>query len=570
MLFWVALLCATKLTFLAAEGPVVHTQQGTIHGTYLVSSSGRQFAAFQGIPYAQPPVGKLRFKEPLAPHRWKGTWNASLPGSACIQYQRLMPFVEDEDPIIGEEDCLYINVFMPVKKAGNAAPLLDVIFYIHGGALMYGWSHAYGPKYILDKDIILVTFNYRLGPMGFLSTEDKVVPGNMGLKDQTAALKWVHRNIAAFGGNPDSVTLIGNSAGGVSVHYHYISPMSRGLFKRGYSQSGSVLLPWALMEGGRTKAQILGAALGCATANTQQLTDCLRDRPARQIVQQVQHFLVWRYNPFAPFGPTVEAAGPNSFLSKSPLDAILQGDVQDLPWMTSATTEEGLYPVADWITNPATTKVLEDKYAEFFPHILDYNYTVPQNKKSEVLQQIIQHYFHGKPPSSETKKEMIQVATDRLFVADLVRAAKLQAAVNSAPVYFYHFGYRGKSSLSDSMSGTSVDLGVSHADDLSYTMDCSINNPDEKPEDKEMSNLLVDIWTSFARDGIPIPRGKNFQWKPTTPNSKELNYLYIGRFDNLEMRSSSNLGEQEFWDSLPINEPQIGKSTPLKLKHTEF
>nr|CAH7765727.1 unnamed protein product [Callosobruchus chinensis] len=131
---------------------------------------------------------------------------------------------------LGEEDCLYINVYVPKTRSGK---LLDVVAHIHGGAFMVGFSQEFiGDKYIMDKDVIVVSFNYRLGALGFLSTEDDVVPGNNGLKDQALALKWIQEHIEAFGGNPKSVTLTGFSAGAASVHFHYFSPYSVGLFHR--------------------------------------------------------------------------------------------------------------------------------------------------------------------------------------------------------------------------------------------------------------------------------------------------------------------------------------------------
>lgn len=149
--------------------------------------------------------------------------------------------------IIGEEDCLYVNVFTPTKVP-QQEDNMDVIVYIHGGAFMFGSAQAFAdPRYLMDKDVVVVTMNYRLGPfgmakhtwgiisniifqfVGFMSTEDEVIPGNNGLKDQVLALQWVNKNIHVFGGNPDSVTLMGLSAGGTSVHLHYFSPLSKGL-----------------------------------------------------------------------------------------------------------------------------------------------------------------------------------------------------------------------------------------------------------------------------------------------------------------------------------------------------
>jgi bile salt-stimulated lipase len=159
-------------------------------------------------------------------------------------------------------------VFVP-RENPNSQDKLDVVVHVHGGAYMYGSGLMYSrPEVLMDRDIVFVTFNYRLGILGFLSTEDDVVPGNNGLKDQVMALRWVQNHIANFGGNPDSVTLTGLSAGGSSVHFHYFSEMSKGLFHRGFSQSGAVLNSFSLQEDALKKAQRLASAVGCPSTPT--------------------------------------------------------------------------------------------------------------------------------------------------------------------------------------------------------------------------------------------------------------------------------------------------------------
>lgn len=204
-----------------------------------------------------------------------------------MQYRQLHG--PSEEPIAGEEDCLYINVYTPSLNENSK---LDVIIFIHGGALMYFEPGFFGPKFLLDRNVVYVNFNYRLGPLGFLSTEDKVLAGNYGLKDQVAALKWTKENIHHFGGNPDSITITGLSAGGSSVQIHYLSPLSKGLFNRGISQSGSALNSWILQENAREKAVRLAELLGCGTETSEHIATCLLQRSGRQIVNAVKEFQV--------------------------------------------------------------------------------------------------------------------------------------------------------------------------------------------------------------------------------------------------------------------------------------
>lgn len=192
--------------------------------------------------------------------------------------------------ILGQEDCLFVNIYTPLNATSKSK--LDVIIHIHGGAFMFGGGHVWSPHFLLDHNVVYINLNYRLGPLGFLSTGDEVVPGNNGLKDQSMALRWIKKNIKHFGGNKNSITLVGLSAGGASVTYHYISPMSNGLFNKGYAFSGVNLNPWAQTENAPSRAKQLGAALGCDTSNSNDMIRCMKKRPAHQIVHNIVLFLV--------------------------------------------------------------------------------------------------------------------------------------------------------------------------------------------------------------------------------------------------------------------------------------
>ncbi|KAJ9595641.1 hypothetical protein L9F63_013171, partial [Diploptera punctata] len=472
--------------------------------------------------------------EPVPVKPWEGVWNASEPGSMCTQIRRVPPPKYGIwEKLVGDEDCLFLNIYTPELPKDGSNPYLDVLFNIHSGAFMYGWGHEFGPEILMDRDIIWVTINYRLSVLGFLDTQDDVVPG------------------------------------GTSVQFHFLSPWSRGLFKGGISQSGTATVPWTIMEEGQVKAKKLGALVGCNTENTKNLVDCLRDRPARQLVQQMWHLQQWMYNPYSPFGPTIEVEGSNPFLTKHPIDYLLKGEVQDSPWIVSVTTEDGLVPSGEWVTDDKFMRELDKRFNELMVHILDFNYTVPNNLKEEVVDRIREHYLHNQSLSMKTFQQLTQIITDRVYLLDGARAAKLQASVNKSPVHFYLFGYRGKHSMTDRLTGININLGASHLDDTAYTIEYAFKT-NETEEDLQMCKLLLDIWTSFAATGSPVPTGSKFQWEPTTPNTKDLKYLYIGGPNELQMRSSDKLGDPNFWDSLPIQEKQLRVDTPLTGKHNEL
>lgn len=191
-----------------SEELLVNTTNGAVLGRYMKSDTGRTIRAFMGIPYAEPPVGNLRFRPPQSKKSWHPDILATQnepPKCAQLHFKTL----EFE----GQEDCLYLNVYAPEHRNHERHTKFPVMAWIHGGSLItgHGGISEFGPDYILDTDVILVTGNYRLSVFGFLSTEDENMSGNYGLKDQVAILKWIQENIEAFGGNKDSVTLFGES-----------------------------------------------------------------------------------------------------------------------------------------------------------------------------------------------------------------------------------------------------------------------------------------------------------------------------------------------------------------------
>ncbi|KAK0077241.1 hypothetical protein PV326_010187, partial [Microctonus aethiopoides] len=213
---------------LASELPVVKIKNGTLEGSFMRTRRGREFVSFRGIPYALPPLGKLRFEPPKPMNAWNDVRSAKEDANICIQRN----IYTHDDNIVGVEDCLYLNVYTPSLPKNEHKTIeknYPVMIWFHGGGWVTGAGHSqfYSPKFLLDHDVILVTVNFRLGPLGFLSTEDMISPGNQGMKDQSQSIRWVNENIAAFGGDRDRVTIFGESAGGASVHYHMMSPLSR-------------------------------------------------------------------------------------------------------------------------------------------------------------------------------------------------------------------------------------------------------------------------------------------------------------------------------------------------------
>lgn len=243
----------------------------------LAGIAGATTVAFLGIPYAQAPVANLRWKPPV-PKTWAGTQDASQHANHCPQENART------DPQ-ASEDCLYLNVHAPKAVAAGGAKR-PVMVWIYGGANANGASDFYDPTALVEAgDVLVVTVNYRLGALGFLThpalRDGAAAPGaNFGVMDQQLALKWVRDNIAAFGGDPSNVTLFGESAGGLNITTHLVSPDSAGLFHKAIIQSGGYLLETPPLSDADARAEAFAAKLGCSS----RVADCLRGKPVSEIL----------------------------------------------------------------------------------------------------------------------------------------------------------------------------------------------------------------------------------------------------------------------------------------------
>ncbi|XP_046428129.1 venom carboxylesterase-6-like [Neodiprion fabricii] len=524
--------------------PSVVSLLGQVEGHYKTSSNGRRYEAYEGIPYAQPPIGNLRFGVPQPISPWTDVLIARQSSPWCMQYSYLPPYPSGK--VIGSEDCLYLNVFTPIR--GDS--LLPVIFWIHGGAFHSGSGAKYTPKYLLNENVILVTINYRLGPLGFLSTEDEIVPGNMGLKDQAVALRWVANNIRSFGGDPAKVTLFGQSSGGASVHYHYLTNLSSGLFRGGMSFSGTALHSWSLAEDSLEKTRKLATVVSCTTSNVKLMIDCMKARPADRIVQALEKFIFWRASPHVPFGPVVEKEGSElTFINQPPIEIISSRKAQDVPWIVGIVSEEGLYPAADYVTNDTILQEMNDRWDTIAPHLLDYYYTIPNVDHANISSLIKEHYLGSEQFSRSTFNQTVQMIGDRLFVYSCDNAARLQARFNKSPVRFYQFTYRGNHSLSNLLCACDENFGVSHSDEHLYVLSTNFNIT--LPQDLKMQKKLLKFWTSFATDGSP---NVGVEWPTLNECAGEMCYLQIAGPNKIDVQSKPEFGQKNFWHSIGFNE----------------
>ncbi|KAM7315228.1 cholinesterase 1-like [Ixodes scapularis] len=236
----VIMVCAS-----GAEPPVVNTPSGRLAGVRL-SFENKFTDAFLGIPYAVPPLGDLRFRKPLPFPSWGNVRSASQYAPACSQLNFRIHYGVVLNNSLSSEDCLYLNIWKPsCARVDKCNSMLPVVVYVYGGAFQWGDTSMFyndGLVFSSVNDVVFVSFNYRTGVFGFLTTGTKEAPGNLAFWDQLLALKWVQKHITAFGGDPGSVTLYGQSSGSMAVGVHVLSPLSRGLFKRCIFESGSLFI----------------------------------------------------------------------------------------------------------------------------------------------------------------------------------------------------------------------------------------------------------------------------------------------------------------------------------------
>ncbi|XP_033228892.1 uncharacterized protein LOC117180505 [Belonocnema kinseyi] len=517
--------------------PLVNVSEGILRGTTQLTRKGRNISAFLAIPYAQPPIGKLRFNKPLPATPWEGIRNATEDPSPCPQVAK------NSVGYIGSEDCLYLNVYTPLLQFNltkvNYTPnktLLPVIAWIHGGAFVSGScsSITFGPAYILDQNVVFIAMNYRLGILGFLSSSDSVAPGNFGLKDQVIALKWIRKNVRAFGGDPERVTIWGESAGGVCVHLHSLSDASNGLFHQYIIQSGNAFSSWAFQPRKYFKPYIktLALIMLCPSASTIKIINCLRLQNVGSLLHKSYIF-----GSFARFSqmtwvPTDEPEAEGAFLTDSPQNLVAKGKMKDYPFITGTVSDEGLATTTPLYTNMYLYCYIRITIYHFFILVTDYylmSKDVPKFTKLVKQYYLNDSYWSYK---EEFITSMTKFMTDAFFLYPQVKLLERSAKTMQNPFYSYSFGYRGTFSKSSIILGNNRNIGVSHADELIYffpinSTNFGLPNLCLSQADESMIDLMVDLWTSFAINGKPSseqlkPRDL---WKPYTEN---MSFLQIG------------------------------------------
>lgn len=455
---------------------VVALDAGAVSGTVATREGAAPVRVYKGIPFAKPPVGPLRWRPPERPAPWEGVRACTDFGPACPQPD--VPLFQVPGP--RSEDCLYLNVWTAAPDAEAKRP---VMVWIHGGSYLFGAGSQpiYDGEALARRGVVLVTINYRLGPFGFLahpalSAESGRGSGAYGLLDQIAALEWVKRNIAAFGGDPGRVTIFGESAGGGSVTALLVSPLAKGLFHRAIAQSG-VVFAQPLRDAGPGKApaepagERFAAKLGCEGEGA---LAALRAKSAEELLAAAELDL----NPFGEgdysFGPVVDGV----VLPRDPAELL---DAQhDVPLLLGSTADEGTIFVA---MNPAgATKASFERAVEpFF-----------REHTGRVLA------LYPVTKDAEARRALATLIGDAFFIAPLRAFARARAGLSSK-TFMYHFTYAPPRAR---MFG----LGAHHAVELPYVFE-TLPPAEAKDADRALASAVAAAWVRFAATGDPNGEG---------------------------------------------------------------
>lgn len=486
----------------AHAAPHVMTTQGEIEGLHKNAVD-----LFLGIPFAKPPVGELRWRPPQAPASWKGVRSAKQFGPTCAQITTLGPFA---GPPNSNEDCLYLNVFTPDTRAK-----LPVLVWIYGGGYVDGESNDYdGSKLAVQGHLVVVTLNYRLNLFGFLAHPALDKEGhdfaNYGVMDQQAALKWVIRNIAGFGGDPDNITLGGQSAGAGATAASVISPEAKGLFERAILESGGYT-PFAPLDFAEDKGAKFARAAGCTEKAAKAMARCLRALPAKRILA-----LSGTPSANGPFivGPIVDG----TVIPRQTIDAVRSGQFNRVPIMMGTTQDEGNFTIG--ITqyfksprSPVTDKEFHRYVAKTFGGNAGPAMSPPAFPKGTV-EAVLRHY----PIEQGAQPAWTRVATDVVACRGQYMA---QAFARFVPVYMYEFDDRTAPSYFPKMPG--YRSLAYHTADLAYLFAGYHGGPKGlriQLDDSQMqlSNKLVAAWSNFAAAANPDGNGDT-PW-PRWPNNE--------------------------------------------------
>ncbi|XP_035681493.1 fatty acyl-CoA hydrolase precursor, medium chain-like [Branchiostoma floridae] len=532
----------------------VSTTHGDVRGSEFLTSSvvgnavfDRVFT-FKGIPYAAPPVGDLRWRPPQDPASWSGVRDVTEFGSRCPEAEFAPP-----DPLYNEimalrgnsssEDCLFLNVYTPNVSATADLP---VMVWIHGGGWYYGSGETYPAEIPTSlHNVVMVTINYRLGNLGFLPTLDDDAPGNFGVLDAIKALEWVRDNIRNFGGDPDRVTIFGESAGGYTVSLLVMSPMATGLFHRAISQSGVAGVP-VTQKGDITQTQNLALSLNCSTDSYDDMMSCLRGLPSDDVFTLMRTSVVI----------------DDKFLLQSPWDLRNHKSINKVDYLLGTNNDEFGYYMFFGYRDIAADGMTRAEFETYLPN--DLQQIADQylgGSVDMILQPAMDQYLDPDMADDPIylRDQYLLLLMDAWFASPTVMMAQAQSGMpavawqGSSQVYQYELQHRASV-----FSFRPPYVGADHVDDLFFVFGIPLLRDDTGASwkysftqaERDLSLDMMAYWVNFATNGDPndstgAARMRDMvHWPRYTPSSQSYLKLHVTSSADVRLRES----RMKFWN----------------------
>ncbi|KAK7909771.1 hypothetical protein WMY93_014455 [Mugilogobius chulae] len=486
-------------TSFKSENLIIQTKDGKVRGVLQPVLDGH-VREFLGIPYAKPPVGPLRFKPPQPADKWETVLDAASYPNSCYQMNEMtiagfegVDMWNANTPL--SEDCLYLNVWSPVVTSGfssgtSSLPLYDGIYLSK------------------SENVVVVSMNYRLGALGFLSLPDSPIKGNFGLMDQQLALRWVADNIAAFGGDPSKVTIFGESAGSGSVGFHLLSPGSKDLFQRAVMQSGSPNAPWGTNSNDKAWAnsKALVQKLGCPLSPSAKTESCLQKVKVDDF-NMLQYAVVSMSFMNLPYGPVVDG----TFLPLPVQDMLNHKDLPKKDVIFGLNQDEGTYFMMYGIPGFNLSGESLMTRAQF---IQSMDIVLPDPVKA-LKETVIAHYTDWSDQYNETKNRdsIANVIADYMFVCPVSDFMQKYSA-RGAKTFLYWFGHHS------SVNPWPEWMGAMHGYEIEFVFGLPLN-ASLKYTNKEvnMTRRFMKHWANFAKTGNPST--ENVNWPQYTLDKME-------------------------------------------------
>nr|KAI8754017.1 neuroligin-4; X-linked-like [Biomphalaria glabrata] len=482
---------------------LTNTTYGTVKGLARVSAAGTVLS-FLAIPYAKPPTGSRRFARPEKADPWSGVRDTRQLGTICPQYRASHYQMS--------EDCLTLNVYTPSTDGQ-----LPVMVWIHGGSFLTGSGTSFNGTELAHKGVVVVTVNYRLDALGFLSTQDEVAPGNFALLDQLLALEWVKQNIGSFGGDPNQVTIFGESAGAGCVSLLLLSPLAAGLFHRAIIESGSSLSPWVVnYPTSRLTPKYIagqvGAKVNCKLDNSTQFLDCMRNVSTADLLKASWDFRR-AINLDVSFAPVVETTF--RVIPERPLKMLKCNQFNHVDTIRGYNTDEALFVLG------SPSGIDRDEFRRRISRVVS-----PFNlaNKDQILSEFESLYLGNTTDPDVIVRQALTALSDYTFIAPtIIESTWASEAAPEKKCFLYEFEYRM------SVSDTPMWIHAVHGDEVPFVFD-AFEDPDQWPvdrghtaDDDMISQEIMNIWTNFAKTGSPLNQTtSNISWQPFSQTQQQV------------------------------------------------